>query len=311
MMQKIRNHKKISITILVVLAILLVISIAFGRYIYNMINNYILETKGFYFNSSVLAVNSKNYNIRNWDGVNSYTLNIDLNNRKNSLITTKEDIQYEIQVICSNNVSCTSSKQTSVIYKSQGEDSFTVTMTPLGNFTEQDEAVVTIKARSTSPYKKELSAVYHIGIAQSNFTYEIIDNAGDIFFTLKMTNSLTYYVVDTAFGTHAVGDKISLEEYDSLSTTNKNNCSSAKVALSFNPNNVILDMTNSSYVHRIPNSETTTTIDGYQYVSGYSIKIPAASSEQVIFYKKNRNNNYTYPITNPTSIINLTATLPQ
>ena len=117
MMQKIRNHKKISITILVVLAILLVISIAFGRYIYNMINNYILETKGFYFNSSVLAVNSKNYNIRNWDGVNSYTLNIDLNNRKNSLITTREDIQYEIQVICSNNVSCTSSKQNSVIYK--------------------------------------------------------------------------------------------------------------------------------------------------------------------------------------------------
>ena len=183
-MNKIREHKKLSIIILVVLVVFVIIGITFGRYIYNMINNYILETKGFYFNSSVLAVNTKNYNIRNWDGVNSYTLNIDLNNRKNSLITTKEDIAYEIELSCSNNVECTSSKESSVIYKTSGEDSFTVTMTPLGNFTETDEAVVTIKARSTSPYKKELSAVYHIGIETSNFTYEIIDNPGDIYFTL-------------------------------------------------------------------------------------------------------------------------------
>jgi len=47
MMQKIRDHKKISIIVLVVLIIFVILSIAFGRYIYNMINNYILETKGF------------------------------------------------------------------------------------------------------------------------------------------------------------------------------------------------------------------------------------------------------------------------
>ncbi len=310
-MNKIREHKKLSIIILVVLVVFVIIGITFGRYIYNMINNYILETKGFYFNSSVLAVNTKNYNIRNWDGVNSYTLNIDLNNRKNSLITTKEDIAYEIELSCSNNVECTSSKESSVIYKTSGEDSFTVTMTPLGNFTETDEAVVTIKARSTSPYKKELSAVYHIGIETSNFTYEIIDNPGDIYFTLKMTNSLTFYKVDEAFGSYQVGDKIGLEEYDTLSDDDKAKTTSATVDLSFNPNDVILDMTNSSYIHRIANSETTESISGYQYVSGYSLKIPAASSEQVIFYKKDRNMDYTYPITNEESIINLTATLAQ
>ncbi len=310
-MNKIREHKKLSIIILVVLVVFVIIGITFGRYIYNMINNYILETKGFYFNSSVLAVNTKNYNIRNWDGVNSYTLNIDLNNRKNSLITTKEDIAYEIELSCSNNVECTSSKESSVIYKTSGEDSFTVTMTPLGNFTETDEAVVTIKARSTSPYKKELSAVYHIGIETSNFTYEIIDNPGDIYFTLKMTNSLTFYKVDEAFGSYQVGDKIGLEEYDTLSDDDKAKTTSATVDLSFNPNDVILDMTNSSYIHRIANSETTESISGHQYVSGYSLKIPAASSEQVIFYKKDRNMDYTYPITNEESIINLTATLAQ
>lgn len=309
MMNKIRKHKKLSITILVVLVVLVILSIAFGRYIYNMINNYILETKGFYFNSSVLAVNSKNYNIRNWDGVNAYTLTVDLNNRKNSLIKTKEDIEYDVEIVCSSNVSCTSSKTSSVIYTSTGEDSFIVTMTPQTNFTESDEAVVTIRAKSTSPYKKTLSAVYHIGIAKSNFSYEIVDNPGDIYMTLKMTNALTYYKVDTAFGDYSVGDKVGLDEYDELSDTDKAKCTSAKIDLSFNPNVLILDMTNSSYIHRLPSSESTTTISGYQYVNGYSLKIPAASSEQVIFYKKDRSQDYTYPIVNPTSIVNLNITL--
>ena len=309
MMKKIREHKKLSIAILVVLVILVILSVAFGRYIYNMINNYILETKGFYFNSSVLSVNTKNYNIRNWDGVNAYTLTIDLNNRKNSLITTKEDIEYDVEIVCSSNVSCSSSKNSSVIYTSSGEDSFIVTMTPEGNFTEADEAVVTIRAKSTSPYKKTLAAVYHIGIAKSNFSYEIEDAPGDIYMTLKMTNSLTYYKVDTAFGNYSEGDKIGLEEYDSLSATDKAKCTSAKVKLSFNPSDLILDMTNSSYIHRLSGSESTATIDGYQYVNGYSLKIPAASSEQVIFYKKDRTQDYTYPIVNPQSIVTLDVTL--
>lgn len=70
-------------------------------------------------------------------------------------------------------------------------------------------------------------------------------------------------------------------------------------------------MTNTSYIHRVPNSETTQPIAGYQYVNGYTIKIPAASSEQVLFYKKNRNNDYTYPIVNQTSIVDLNVSLAQ
>ncbi len=310
-MNKIREHKKLSIIVLVVLAILVILSIAFGRYLLNIINNYILETKGFYFNSSVLAVNTKNYNIRNWDGVNSYSLTIDLNNRKNSLIKTNEDIRYDVVITCSTNVTCSSSKNSSTIYKDDEEDSFIVTMVPQTTFTENDEAIVRIEAKSTSPYKKTLSAVYHIGIAKSNFSYEIEDAPGDIYMTLKMTNSLTYYTVDQAFGDYAVGDPVSLEAYDALSDTDKAKCSSATVTLSFDPNTIILDMTNSSYIHRVPNSQTTTPIGGYDYVNGYTLKIPAASSEQVIFYKKNRSMNYTYPIVNPTSIVNLTVTLAQ
>ena len=60
-MKFIRKHRKISIFVLIFLIVFLGISIVFGRYIHNILNHYLLETKGFYFNSSILNVNGKNY----------------------------------------------------------------------------------------------------------------------------------------------------------------------------------------------------------------------------------------------------------
>ena len=73
-MQFIRQNKKVSIIVLVCLSLLLLFGFTYAKYVYNMIDNYILETKGFYFNSSVMNINGKNHSINNWDGVNSYTL---------------------------------------------------------------------------------------------------------------------------------------------------------------------------------------------------------------------------------------------
>ena len=119
-MEFVRKHKKISITVLIVLFIILILGFAYGRYLYNIINNYILETKAFYFNSSVLGINNNKYLVNNWDGVNSYTLTINVNNMKNSLVSTDSDITYETYVECSTNVTCTVSKQNGVIYKNDG-----------------------------------------------------------------------------------------------------------------------------------------------------------------------------------------------
>ena len=71
-MEFVRQHRKISIIVLSTLIFVLLISISFGKYIYNVIDSYILETKGMYFNSSVLGVNTKEYRINNCDGVNAY-----------------------------------------------------------------------------------------------------------------------------------------------------------------------------------------------------------------------------------------------
>ena len=73
--------------------------IAYAKYFLNIINNYILETKKFYFNSSVLTINNKHYQINNWDGVSSYPITVDLNNRKNTERYTTSDIDYTIKLL--------------------------------------------------------------------------------------------------------------------------------------------------------------------------------------------------------------------
>lgn len=306
-MEYIRKNKKVSITILLILIAILSLGLTFSRYIYNVINNYILESQGFYFNSNTLNINNKDYKINNWDGVNPYTLTIDLNNRKNNLKSTNSDITYEVEVICPNTVTCSSSKTTGVIYKNQKTDSFTVSVTPKRAFSTGEDVTIQIKSTSTSPYEKTLSATYTIGVEKSKFTYNITDSSGSKFLTLNLTNSVAYYQVEKAFASYQVGDQLSMEIYSTLSKEQKANCYSAKVTLTFNPRDILLDMANLTYINRLTNSETINQIDDFNYITGYSFKVDASSSEKVIFYKKNTTKDYTYPITNNNSIVSVSV----
>ena len=65
MMKFIREHRIASMIILVLLLVFFLATVVFGRYIKNIVNEFILETKAFYFNSSILAVNGKNFSITN------------------------------------------------------------------------------------------------------------------------------------------------------------------------------------------------------------------------------------------------------
>ena len=68
-MDFVRKHKKLSILILVIAILVLIFGTTLARYIYNVIHNYILESNEFYFNSTVLDMNGRQYRINNWDGV--------------------------------------------------------------------------------------------------------------------------------------------------------------------------------------------------------------------------------------------------
>ena len=306
-MKYIRKHKKISIIVLIALIIFLTITVTFGRYIKNIVNNFILETKAFYFNSSILSINGKNYSIVNWDGVNSYTLNIDLNNRKNDERYTKTDIVYSISVDCPNTVQCSLSKNTGTIHPEDSSDSYVITVSPRQNFYEGDTVVVRTEVESSLPYRKKMSASYTIGVEKSDFSYDIVDSVNSKYLTINFTNSITYYQVSEAFGSYSVGDQISLEDFNSLQDSEKAKCFSAIITVEYDPHKLLVDMTNSLYLNHLSTDYQEITINGYAYVSKFSFKVPASSNSSIIFYKDDITKNYTYPIVNDTSIIDVSV----
>lgn len=299
------TRKKLLIILIALFVVLITLVVTFGRYVYNMYQNYILESQGFYFNSSVMSMNGSNHSINNWDGVSSYPITIDVNNRKNSMLWTSSDISYDITVECSSNIICELNKESGIIRSETQIDSYTITITPVGNFSSNQKATVKTTAKSTYPYVKELSTTYTIGIETSNFSYKITDSVGSKYLILELTNSFTYYKVETAFGNYNVGDNISIDTYNSLTSFQKANCLSARVTLNYDPNHVLLDMTDQTYYNRISNSQQTTSINGYSYVNQFAFKMEASSSNKIIFYKTDTTKDYTYPNNNNSSIISV------
>ena len=237
-MEFIRKHKTLSTIVLLFLVIFLLVGVTYGRYIKNIIDEYILETKAFYFNSSILTVNGKNLSISNWDGVNSYTLTIDLNNRKSATKYTTTDIEYNISVNCPDTVVCTLNKTSGILRSTDTNDTYQIVVTPQRNFYEGDTVRVQTSVSSTIPYQKTMSATYTIGVQSSDFSYNIEDSVNSKYLNLNFVNSVSYYEVEEAFSNYAVGDLISLSDYQALSASDKAKCFSAKVTVEFDVNTV-------------------------------------------------------------------------
>lgn len=299
---KLSKKQKLLTILIAVLIVVFTIGITFSKYIYDIYKNHILESQGFYFNSSVMSMTGSNHSINNWDGVSPYRISIDVNNRKNDLVYTKSDISYDIGIECSSNIRCTLSKTSGIIRSETQTDSYVITIYPNGNFTRNQTAVVKTSAKSTYPYVKELSTEYSIGITTSSFYYSIKDAPGEKYLTLELTNAFTYYKVVTAFGEHNVGDNIAIDDYEKLSDEEKKNCFSASVDLTFDPNIILLDMTEQTYITREKDSQTTEVINDHNYVNGFSFDMEASSNTKIIFYKNDSSKDYSYPGTTDSSI---------
>lgn len=308
-MNFIRKHKKLSIGIACVLIVFLSITAIFGRYIRNIIHNYILETKAFYFNSTILNINGKNLSLSNWDGFSAYPITIDLNNRKSDEIYTTSDIVYDIEVDCPNTIQCTLSKQNGVLHPNDHTDGYVITITPIATFDADDSVSFTTRVISSAPYRKVMSATYTVSVETKDFSYEIVDSPNSKYLTINFTNALSYYKVETAFGSYAQGARIGLDEYNALDPTDQAKCKSAVVAISYNPHDLFLDMSNKYYLARLPGDYQEQTYGGYQWVSGFSFKMNASSSASIMFYKNDISRDYTYPGVNSTSVINVVPSL--
>lgn len=302
-----RAYKKSKYKKLIILLMLLplfLISTTAGRYLYVEIRDFYLASKNFYFNSDKLSDPIARYQVDNWSAVDEYPITFNMNSYSNNKKYAKSDITYEVSYRCSSNLLCQISGSYGTIPVSTHTDSFTITLTPNGTFHDGDEAWLEVTARATAPYTKTITGRFVLKVGKMGIYYEIVDKANQPYFDLNITNTLDYYVVRTAFGSHAVGDKIDIDTYLALGNDEKAKCASTIMDLSFNPNTVLLDMTNHNYLNAL--SSTTTTINSYNYINDFTFKVDALSSTVVRFYKVDATANYTYPFgtSNPIVTVN-------
>ena len=294
--QKRKYNRKV-----IVLAALLFISLlpfitTFSRYAINSVNEFFNRSKEFYFYSDKLDINGTHFMIDNWSGVDDYPIQINMNSRKNNILSATYDIDYDISVNHSNNIICNVSKNSGTISRNTNTDFFIVTVIPNERLNTGDEVSVDISAYASEPYEKEITGEFVLRVGIENITYVIEDEDNSPYCEVKITNTQSYYTVDTAFGDYSAGQKITIDEYLSLSEVNKAKCHSAIIKLEFNPRMITLDMTNSNYINAMTTSSTS--VNGYNYVSMLQFKLDAISSTSVRFYKRIIPANYTYPSPN-------------
>lgn len=280
------------IFLMIMLVIFIFITTVFGRYITSSIHDFFLRSKEFYFYSDKLKEEGANYQVENWSGVDSYEIVINMNSRSNNLNVTSYDIDYDISYEYSDNIKCDISKTSGTIYASTNSDSFNIMLTPNTKLDTGDTVWVEITATSKGPYKKTLIGKFTLVVGKENLSYTIDDIANRQYLELKITNTLSYYTVEQSFDSHKVGDRLTIDEYLSLPEENKRKCYSARVNINFNPENVLIDITNGTY--KDGTNVQTTKIDGYTYVDSFSLSIDAITSVNIRFYKTDVTKDYTY-----------------
>ena len=288
------DKKKIKLYIAIFAALLMTFMFSnesFSRYISTTVNNYILESQNFYFNSSLLAINTPTYSVTDWDGVNSYPILIDVNNKKNDLVSTKSNITYDIEVDCPTTVTCTVNKNSGIIDKDVKTDSYYITVTPLQAFTAGQTVTINTTATSNYPYTKAISCNYIVGVTNYGFSYEENDAANQKYVELKLTNSKPFYTVTQAFGDYDVDDSVSVAAYEQLSAADKAKCLGARVTLSWDPHYVLVDSNDTTYMNNFSNV-TFQTIDGFTYANGITFEMGATSNEKILFFKVDPSQNY-------------------
>lgn len=303
-LKKIYQKKQIAIIIILIMCLISFV-IIFGRYITNNIEDFFVRSKEFYFESDKLSEDTSYFQVENWSGVDSYTITVNMNSRKNNIEVATYDIAYDISYTCSDNVICDLSKTEGIIYASTNTDYFNLVVTPNTSLDTGDKVVVDIEVRSKTNYKQTLKGRFTLIVGKENLSYQITDTKGNPYMELSITNTLSYYTVRQAFDNYTVGQRINLDTYLSLTEENKQKCKSSVVKIDFEPNVILLDLTDETYSNAT--NITTTTINGKTYVNSLTISLAAESSEDLRFYKVDTSQDYTYPNGDNEPIVNVTV----
>lgn len=293
------------IILLVGLLVITPLAVTFGRYVVRNIRNYIMQANNFFFNSDKLVDGGITYEMNNWGGASNITIQFQLNNHKNNILTSDADITYHLSTTYDETkVSCSIDDVDGVIQKNEKTDDYTLIIVPQRIFNDNESVTVTVTAESSNPYEKTLSATFVITVGRRGIDYQITDKANQPYFIFTVTNASDKYKVVTPFGDYSANDPITTNEYMALSNEDKAKCASATITLGFDPSEVVLDTT--SDIMKVATYDTTQ-YNNIDYIDEVTFNVEPLTSIEVRFYKRDSSENYTYPITNGTSVVSFSA----
>lgn len=283
-----KRSKRIIITLAVILIFMATATLTLGKYAYNNAWNYYLSSKGFYFESDLLDINTKKNSLLKWDGSD---INFIVKNSQNDKLISEYDISYKITcevlgeessyIKCNLNDTNTSVFNGTLATTSKcvnNIDDADVTLfskaeCEVNGYTWNEEVIsknnyfnlelsdptksidevsVKINAESITPYHQTLTGIFNINRADS-VDLEII------------TSYLSY------------------EEYDEISITNTTT-SEKCVSIGFDSSKYFIDLNDYQTLEY--------SVDSNNKINEIKIKLTKESSKSYKFYKADSNKIY-------------------
>lgn len=294
------KNKKIILLLIVILVVIMIIP-TFSRYIYNNIRENYLNSKQFYFTSNLLTINNSKISLSNWGGSSDYILELNIKSKLNELTKVNYDINYELTCtleekdkatlyLDSENGMSTEGKEDGTIkmvrkvLKESNIDTIKIYLKPNEKFSVGQSITLKIKAVTTEPYKKEISATINVIVGLNETDYTIEDSVNSEYAILKLVN-----------------------------TQNEN----AKIKISYNPEKVRIDLTDDFFelnnlvteLTDFSSKQWTRTLDSNQkYIKEVKFYLKCKASKNIRFYKIDRTIDYTYPnMTGDKSVLKITT----
>lgn len=271
--------KKAIILVFVAFSIILSITktITFARYAFESLREtYFISNEFFFYSSNVYL--DDGVTINDWDGVSEYKIYTSVYNYIDELRWTKEDIPYTTSINCnpsiSGSVSCTYPAGTIETETTGGTTNrICLTLTNPNNLEFKDGDYVDVSAviTSTSPYRKSLNLTFKIYVNIKEVTHKVIDSTNQAYLDLVLSN---------------------------------NTNAASTISIGWDKNVVLVDNTN-TIVNDSATTKRTEIYNSKNYINQLTFIVPAKTAYKIRYYKIDKTQNYTYPVTNTSSIFNI------
>ena len=275
------KHRKYLIMIFLSTLALMVVyfGTTYAKYVYKEAHNYYLQSKGFYFTSDYLDVNTKQTVNNYWDGSSVY---FNIKNNINESIVTDYDINYKVKCT-TNNANATCNLNGSG--KNEIDGVLKLNAVCENNTSDGvDTSTFTYEECSSNGY------TWNNKVVSEEMYFDIVgDDISRVNVNLEISSISPYkktlvgkFILNKVKTTTDIDIKYKdYSEYGILNLRNNSNTTRC-VVVSFDPNNLLVNEYNTAKSY---------TKNSDNYIDSLTISINSSSSANYKFYKKN---NITY-----------------